>query len=171
MAPDRSKMSARLVRLPLCVAAIAEEDELKARAGPTWMTDRDKADEPAAPVLQVGAVQRGEFLVGHRVLPQGQQHARGVDPVRVQRQGRLDEAETSLRQALQRNEFSLHYQAKLDLKSGGISGVEALLRWLPVVVEGDAVRAGAIIHRPFENVRSDTQTGDVGATRCAGRAG
>jgi len=37
--------------------------------------------------------------------------------------------ETSLRQALQRNEFSLHYQAKLDLKSGTISGVEALLRW------------------------------------------
>ncbi|CAG1017098.1 putative signaling protein [Burkholderiaceae bacterium] len=37
--------------------------------------------------------------------------------------------ETSLRLALQRGEFSLHYQAKLDLKSGAISGVEALLRW------------------------------------------
>jgi len=37
--------------------------------------------------------------------------------------------EASLRQALQRKEFSLAYQAKLDLKSGAITGVEALLRW------------------------------------------
>ena len=37
--------------------------------------------------------------------------------------------ETSLRQALERNEFSLHYQAKLDLKTKEITGVEALLRW------------------------------------------
>jgi diguanylate cyclase (GGDEF)-like protein/PAS domain S-box-containing protein len=37
--------------------------------------------------------------------------------------------ETSLRRALERNEFLLHYQAKLDLKTGTITGVEALLRW------------------------------------------
>ncbi|MFN6992843.1 MAG: putative bifunctional diguanylate cyclase/phosphodiesterase [Aquincola tertiaricarbonis] len=37
--------------------------------------------------------------------------------------------ESGLRQALLRGEFSLHYQAKLDLKTGAISGVEALLRW------------------------------------------
>jgi diguanylate cyclase (GGDEF)-like protein/PAS domain S-box-containing protein len=37
--------------------------------------------------------------------------------------------ETNLRQALEREEFSLHYQAKLDLKTGAITGVEALLRW------------------------------------------
>ena len=36
---------------------------------------------------------------------------------------------SGLRQALLRGEFSLHYQAKLDLKTGAISGVEALLRW------------------------------------------
>jgi diguanylate cyclase (GGDEF)-like protein/PAS domain S-box-containing protein len=37
--------------------------------------------------------------------------------------------ENHLRRALERNELSLAYQAKLDLRSEGISGVEALLRW------------------------------------------
>jgi diguanylate cyclase (GGDEF)-like protein/PAS domain S-box-containing protein len=37
--------------------------------------------------------------------------------------------EGSLRGALDRNEFTLHYQPKIDLKTGEISGVEALLRW------------------------------------------
>jgi diguanylate cyclase (GGDEF)-like protein/PAS domain S-box-containing protein len=37
--------------------------------------------------------------------------------------------EASLRHALEHNEFSLHYQAKLDLKTKEITGVEALLRW------------------------------------------
>ena len=37
--------------------------------------------------------------------------------------------ETNLRGAMERNEFTLYYQAKLDLKSEKITGVEALLRW------------------------------------------
>jgi len=37
--------------------------------------------------------------------------------------------EGRLRGALERNEFSLDYQPQFDVRSGGISGMEALLRW------------------------------------------
>jgi diguanylate cyclase (GGDEF)-like protein len=37
--------------------------------------------------------------------------------------------ESSLRHALERNEFQLYYQAKRDIASGQITGMEALLRW------------------------------------------
>ena len=37
--------------------------------------------------------------------------------------------ESSLRKALDREEFSLHYQPQVDITTGAINGVESLLRW------------------------------------------
>lgn len=37
--------------------------------------------------------------------------------------------ESALRRALEREQFSLHYQPKVDMETGQITGVEALLRW------------------------------------------
>jgi diguanylate cyclase (GGDEF)-like protein len=37
--------------------------------------------------------------------------------------------ESSLRRALEHDEFQLHYQPKIDARSGAIVGMEALLRW------------------------------------------
>jgi len=42
--------------------------------------------------------------------------------------------ENQLRKAIEQNELSLHYQPQLDLPSGRINGVEALLRWRSVML-------------------------------------
>jgi diguanylate cyclase (GGDEF)-like protein/PAS domain S-box-containing protein len=60
----------------------------------------------------------------------------------VQASGRLS-LESSLRRALDRGEFRLHYQPRIDLRSGEIVGLEALLRWQKS--DGELVAPGTFV--------------------------
>jgi len=51
------------------------------------------------------------------------------DPAMNTRALRRLDVETALRQAIQTNQLELHYQPKLDIASGRLAGVEALIRW------------------------------------------
>jgi diguanylate cyclase (GGDEF)-like protein/PAS domain S-box-containing protein len=57
--------------------------------------------------------------------------------------------ETRLRRAIERDELSLHYQAKLDLATNAIAGVEALLRW-------NSAELGAVSPAKFIPVAEET---------------
>ena len=56
--------------------------------------------------------------------------------------------EGSLRGALERGEFSLHYQPKINLESGALIGTEALIRWLHPV-------RGTILPEQFISIAED----------------
>ena len=53
--------------------------------------------------------------------------------------------ERDLRYAMGRNEFLLHYQPQINLQTGRITGMEALIRWLPRA--RDAISGGLCTHR------------------------
>jgi diguanylate cyclase (GGDEF)-like protein/PAS domain S-box-containing protein len=59
----------------------------------------------------------------------GRQGFQFFKPVMNARAVERQSLEQSLRRALERQEFELHYQPKINLKTGVIVGVEALLRW------------------------------------------
>jgi diguanylate cyclase (GGDEF)-like protein len=90
---------------------------------------------------------------------QGYQFFQAAMNVRaVQRQS----IEEGLRRALERKDFALHYQPKIDLRTGEISGAEALLRW------ADPTK-GPISPAQFipvaEDLRADTADQQLGSSR------
>ncbi|HEX4585043.1 MAG TPA: bifunctional diguanylate cyclase/phosphodiesterase [Burkholderiaceae bacterium] len=52
------------------------------------------------------------------------------DPVIAQREARRLQLQSDLRQALRANEFLVHYQPRVSVRTRRVIGVEALLRWL-----------------------------------------
>jgi len=59
----------------------------------------------------------------------GRQTYRFFKPAMNERAVARQSIEEGLRRALERKEFTLHYQPKINLKTGAITGAEALLRW------------------------------------------
>jgi len=64
-----------------------------------------------------------------RARQQGGNNYQFYAPVMSKRAKELMAFETSLRRALERSEFHLHYQPQMDVRAGRMVGVEALLRW------------------------------------------
>ncbi len=74
-------------------------------------------------------------------------------PEMNQRAVERQQVEADLHRALEQQEFELHYQAQVDLATGSIIGVEALIRWhhpvrgllMPAVFVPIAEQSGAIV--------------------------
>ena len=65
----------------------------------------------------------------YQAKEQGRQSYRFFKPAMNVRAVERQSIEESLRRALDRHEFTLHYQPKINLRAGEISGAEALIRW------------------------------------------
>lgn len=72
---------------------------------------------------------RNADLAMYRAKKDGRNSFSFYDPEMNLRVQETLELETDLRQALDREEFLLHYQPKVDLASGAVIGCEALVRW------------------------------------------
>jgi diguanylate cyclase (GGDEF)-like protein/PAS domain S-box-containing protein len=77
----------------------------------------------------VGTLQSNAAAALHQAKAKGPGGLRFFSPEMSGRARDRLALEADLRGALQRREFSLHYQPQMDLRSGELAGLEALIRW------------------------------------------
>jgi len=76
-------------------------------------------------------LQREAYVALYHAKKNGKSRALHFDPTMETTPPERLELEKCLRSAIARNEMLLYYQPQVDLATGGVAGVEALLRWNP----------------------------------------
>ena len=109
---------------------------LEALADPIRVSDRDlQVGASIGVVVHPGGVASSEDLIRHAdvAMYAAKEAGRGRYEVfryeMARELGQLLGLEHEMRQGLAQGEFSVHYQPEVDLGSGRVIGVEALLRW------------------------------------------
>jgi EAL domain-containing protein (putative c-di-GMP-specific phosphodiesterase class I) len=80
--------------------------------------------------MTVETLMRNADTAMYQAKDSGRQCCRFFKPAMNVRAVERQSVEEDLRFALERKEFTLHYQPKVDIDTGVITGVEALIRWM-----------------------------------------
>jgi diguanylate cyclase (GGDEF)-like protein/PAS domain S-box-containing protein len=117
-------------------AAVAARKMLQAIAEPHTIERRDLYVTTSIGVsiypddgLDADALIKNADTAMYQAKENGRQSYRFFTPEMNVRAVERQFIEEGLRRALQRHEFALQYQPKVDLRTGSITGTEALLRW------------------------------------------